>query len=204
MLAFESLGIRCDLGLTQRHYGVEPFGLLRFAYTPYDGLMAALEARFEDVGGAEMTFQHRDGELVGDVNRYGLSFHTFTYINELTKPGKQERFYRRWFAHLKDKLLAELAAGEKILVYGTAGRLSDDEITALFTALRRYGTSPLLCVRPAEAAHPDGWVETMMDGLYIGYVERFSAFEAGEQPCFDSWRTICEKTYRLVRDRQVR
>ncbi len=199
MLSFESIGERCDLGLTQRHYGVEPFGLLRFAYTPYQGLIAALDAGFDGVGGADIEFQHRDGELVADVNRYGLSFHTFTYQNELTKPGKHEGFYRRWFAHLRKKLIADLEAGEKILVYGSAVRLSDDEIARLFALFRRYGTSPLLCVRPADATHPEGSVEVREAGLYIGYVARFAAFEAGEQPSFESWRLVCETTYRLSR-----
>ena len=45
MLAFESLGERCDFGAVQRHYGVEPLGLLRFAFSPLDPLIAALADR---------------------------------------------------------------------------------------------------------------------------------------------------------------
>jgi hypothetical protein len=204
MLAFESLGELCDLGLAQRHYGVEPFGLLRFASTPYSGLIAALETRFEGVGEADTEFKHRNGELIADVNRYGLSFHTFTYENELTKSGKHERFYRRWLAHLRNKLVADLEAGEKIFAYGSAAGLLDGEIDKLFALLREYGPSSLLCVRQADATHCDGTVEVRRAGLYVGYLGRFAAFEAGEQPSFESWRTICENTYRMSRQLQKR
>lgn len=199
VLAFESLGERCDFGLVQRHFGTEPFGLLRLAFTPYRGLIAALETRFEGVGGPETEFTRRDGELVAEVKQLGLSFHTFTYENELKSPGTHERFYRRWLGHLRQKLIADLEAGEKILVYGNAVRLSDGEIDRLFAALRNYGPSALLCVRPADATHPDGTVETARVGLYIGYLNRFAAFESGEQPSFESWRRICEATYRVSR-----
>jgi len=199
MLSFESLGERCDLGLAQRHYGVEPFGLLRLAYTSYDGLIAALEARFDGIGGAKTEFERRDGELIAKVDRYGLSFHTFTYENELTRSGKHERFYRRWLAHLRAKLIADLEMGEKIFVYGNAVRLLDDQIGKLFTLIRGYGPSALLCVRPADVTHPDGMVEVLEPGLYVAYLGRFAAFEAGEQPSFEAWRRICETTYRMSR-----
>jgi tetratricopeptide (TPR) repeat protein len=203
MLAFESIGERCDLGLTQRHYGAEPFGLLRFAFMPHDGLISVLAADFDGVGGAELEFERRDGELIAKADRHGLVFHTFTYENELTKPGKHENFYRRWFAHLKDKLIADLRAGEKILVYGNGVGLLDGEIAQLSASLRRYGACPLLCVRPADATHPDGLVEVLESGLYVGYITRFADFEAGDQPAFESWRTVCETTYRLSRRPQA-
>ena len=64
MLSFESLGERCDFGAVQRKFGAEPLGLLRFAYSKYDALIAALEDRLAAIGGVEDT----GFELYNDEN----------------------------------------------------------------------------------------------------------------------------------------
>lgn len=196
MLSFESLGRRCDLGLVQRHFGVEPFGLLRLTFVPYDGLVAALQSRFEGIGGADTEFEIRDGELVAKVDRYGFAFHTFIGENELTPSGTHQRFYKRWLRHLTGQLIADLTAGSKFFVYASSEGVSEPEMLRLFELLRQYGPNRLLCVTPATDSHPDGEVERIAeDGLYAGYLERFAEFEAGEQPSFDSWRLICERVH---------
>src|ERR1700761_1738697 len=65
-LRFESLGGTghgCEFGLFQRHFGAEPLGLLRWADTPVDLLIKALESRFEGVGAPDNTilFAPEDG-----------------------------------------------------------------------------------------------------------------------------------------------
>jgi hypothetical protein len=193
MLAFESLGERCDFGLVQRHYGVEPFSLLRLTYVPYDGLVAALEARFEGIGDTDTEFECRDGELVAKVDRFGFVFHTFIGENELKSTETHQRFYRRWLRHLRNQLVSDLTSGHKFFVYGTADGMSELQMLRLFTLLRRYGPNRLLCVTPSTDRHPDGEVELISgSGLYRGYLGRFAEFTAGEQPSFDSWRLICE------------
>jgi tetratricopeptide (TPR) repeat protein len=80
MLAFESLGERCDFGAVQRKFGVEPLGLLRFAYTRYDPLLAALEDRFAAVGTeADTSFELFGEENIIYMKKYGVIFHTFVY-----------------------------------------------------------------------------------------------------------------------------
>jgi len=202
MLSFESLGEKCDFGAVQRHYGVEPLGLLRFSFSPFDPLLAALEDRFEAIGALEDTgFERFRDETILIMKKYGLFFHTFVYEGELPTPEKRDAFreqQRRRLAFLKRKLIADLEEPQKICVYSSDDRTTDDDAARLFAALRAYGPNSLLYVRPSDADHPVGTVETLQEGLYIGYFTRLTDFMAEEQPPFELWRQLCERTYRLV------
>jgi tetratricopeptide (TPR) repeat protein len=203
MLSFESLGERCDFGAVQRHFGVEPLGLLRFAFTKYDALIAALDDRFSAVGTAEDTaFQFYKDENIIFMKKYGLMFHTFVYEKELPTEQSREAFHgqqRRRLTFLRDKLIADLEDPQKIYIYSTNERASDAEATRLFAALRRYGPNSLLYVRPATEARPAGTVETLDDGLFVGHFNGLTDFVNGGQPLFELWRGLCEQTYRLSR-----
>ena len=201
MLRFESLGQRCDLGAVQRYYGAEPLDLLRFAGVPYDALIAALDARFEGLGTADDTaFAAYDGEYYITSRRYRINFHTCVYTHDLPAEADRRKFFqrqRRRLEFLRDKLVADLEASEKIFVYANYERLSDDEISRLHAAVKRYGARHLLCIRPAEIGHPDGTVEPRGDGLFVAYLGLFAYFHGGEAPPYASWRTIFEKTHQL-------
>ncbi|HVH80115.1 MAG TPA: hypothetical protein VM782_12040, partial [Stellaceae bacterium] len=203
MLAFESIGERCDFGAVQRHFGVEPLGLLRFAWTRFDSLIAALEDRFEAVGTVEDTeFALYGDETILRMKKYGLIFHTFIYRMDEEPPEKREAFYqqqRRRLLFLKDKLVADLQDPQKICVYSTNEWAADDHITRLASALRAYGPSSLLYVRPERDKRPSGFVEALEDGLYAGYFPGLAEFVRGGQPPFELWRQLCARTFRLSR-----
>ncbi len=203
MLSFESLGERCDFGAVQRYFGFEPLGLLRFAWSRLDGLVAALDDQLEAIGTAEDTgFSAYGDETILRMKKYDLIFHTFVEGVAKLTPEKQEIFYqqqRRRLLFLKDKLIRDLEEPEKILVYATADFASDEEMTRLFTALRAYGPNSLLFVRPEDPDRPAGTVEALGDGLYAGYFTGMTDFVAGGQPPLDVWRELCLKTYRHAR-----
>ena len=186
MLAFESIGERCDFGAVQRKYGVEPLGLLRFGASKYDALLAALADRFAAIGSVEDTgFELYNDEIILIMKKYGLVFHTFVDQNELATEEKRDRFrqqQRRRLSFLRDKLIADLEEPEKIYVYSSDERVSDADVSRLFGALRVYGPNTLLYLRPATKTHPEGTVEPMGDGLYVGYFDRLVDFVGGSQP----------------------
>jgi tetratricopeptide (TPR) repeat protein len=203
MLAFESLGERCDFGAVQRHFGVEPLGLLRFAWTRFDSLIAALNDRFDAVGTVDDTgFELYGEETILRMKKYELIFHTFIDRVAEQPPEKQEVFFqqqRRRLLFLKDKLIADLEEPRKICVYATNDYASDDHAARLFAALRAYGPNSLLVVRPARDNRPSGMVEQLEDGLYAGYFPGLNDFVAGNQPPLELWRELCARAYRLAR-----
>jgi tetratricopeptide (TPR) repeat protein len=208
MLAFESLGERCDFGAVQRHYGVEPLGLLRFAYSPFDALIAALEDRLAAVGTVEDTgFEKWQDETILIMKKYGLVFHTFVSDKNLATPEKRDAFreqQRRRLMFLKCKLVTDLEEPQKIYIYATGERTADEDAARLFAALRGYGPNSLLYVRPAAEPLRLGRVERLKDGLYAGYYPGLVDFLKEEQPPFELWRQLCERTYRLVQSRSRR
>jgi tetratricopeptide (TPR) repeat protein len=203
VLGFESIGERCDFGSVQRQFGVEPLGLLRFAFSPMESLLAGLKDRFEVVGTPEDTaFAHYADETILRMEKYNLVFHTFDYQISRESAERQEAFFqqqRRRLQFLKQKLIDDLEEQEKIWVYASGNFVSDDDAARLFAALRGYGPNSLLYVRPADASHPVGAVERLEDGFYAGYVPWMADFAAGGQPPFEIWRQICARTYRMAK-----
>jgi Flp pilus assembly protein TadD len=203
MLAFESIGERCDFGSVQRHFGADPLGLLRFAWSHLDPLVAALEDRFDVVGTVEDTaFELFRDETILRMKKYGLIFHTFVEGVAREPDDKREAFYqqqRRRLTFLKNKLIADLEEPQKICVYSTDDYVSDANATRLFRALRAYGPNSLLYVRPARAGRPAGTVEVLEDGLYAGYFSGLTDFLSGNQPPFELWQQLCLQTHRLAK-----
>jgi Flp pilus assembly protein TadD len=203
MLSFESLGERCDFGAVQRHYGVEPLGLLRFAWSKLDSLVAALDDRFAVIGTVDDTgFENYGDETILRMKKYDLIFHTFVEGVAEYPPDKREVFeqqQRRRLVFLKEKLIRDLEDRQKIWIYATNDFASDAEMTRLFTALRAYGPNSLLYVRPERGDRPAGTVELLEDGLYAGYFPGVNDFVGGGQPPFELWQRLCWQTHRLAK-----
>lgn len=208
MLSFESLGERCDFGAVQRHFGVEPLGLLRFAFTRFDPLIAGLEDRFAAVGTVEDTsFELYKDETILYMRKYGLVFHTFVYQSELGTPEERDTFRQqqlRRLLFLKNKLISDLEEPQKIYIYASDERAADADVLRLFKALRAYGPNTLLYVRPAGSGRRLGKVEPLQEGLFTSYYPGLTDFVAGNQPPMELWRQICERTYRLARTDRAR
>ncbi|HXC30174.1 MAG TPA: tetratricopeptide repeat protein [Stellaceae bacterium] len=208
MLKFESLGERCDFGAVQRHFGVEPLGLLRFAWTRLHCLLMALDDRFDAIGTVEDTgFEAYGDETVLRMRKYDLIFEPFrhTFVNEVKSEPVEKREVsheqqRRRLLFLKDKLVRDLENAEKIWVFATgdAAASADTDVAKLFSALHAYGANSLLYVRVERDGHPAGTVEALGGGLYAGYFPGPVDFVAGEQPPFELWRELCARTYQLI------
>src|SRR5258708_34310755 len=128
VMQFESLGgtgLGCEFGMFQREFGAEPLGLLRWADMPYDGVIFALENRFDGVGAPEHTeiFVNRENsrpEYCTRDRRGFMFMRAFVYEDEMPFERMSMRALRR-LAFLKEKLITDLEAGSKIFVY----RLTD-------------------------------------------------------------------------------
>ncbi len=184
-MRFESLGRNCQFGFLQREFGAEPLGLLRFGGMAACDLSRALDNDFAELMAADDAIlipQHQDYFL--EVPRAGFAIHT------LTEPADLGVFLiqmRRRLRYLARKLLGDLQAGEKIFVFKEYD-VTEEEISAVHTAVRRHGAGHLLFVRKPDENHPTGSVEFRADRVYVGYIEPGGAKDKGFR---DAWVKVC-------------
>jgi tetratricopeptide (TPR) repeat protein len=206
MMQFESLGGTghgCEFGIFQRSFGAEPLGLLRWADLDPGQLCAALETGLEGVGelGNTDIFVPPDSdppEYWTKDHRYHMAMRCFVLARDVSADKMADLVTKR-LRYLRNKLLDDLAAGQKILVYKNMKRnLTDAELGRLYTACRRYGENTLLYIRYESQAHPNGTVQYAWPGLLIGYIDHFSHSADTDEflgSATESLLAICRKAH---------
>lgn len=196
LLKFESLGENCEFGLVQRRFAAEPIGFLRWTYTSPATLIKLLEARFEGIGEIDTLDLTRAtwGEYFLKDRAYGVTFHT--YIHDC---GPDEAlFLKKQSARLvwmKKKLIEDLTAGEKTIVYKVHYPASEGTIARIHSLLKGYGNNKLLCVRVAQPGLAPGSIMVGRDGMMTGCISHVEPTENNAwNICFDEWLSICQLT----------
>jgi hypothetical protein len=199
MLRFESLGDNCEFGLVQSHYGVEPLGLMRWTRCTLASLLRALDQRFAALGepGRMVVHRFKDEYLVTDTS-YHFTYHPHVRIAEMTVAELLERERAR-VVFLRRKLLDDLAAAEKIVVFKENAYLPRASARRLFRRLRGFGANRMLYVVPTVDPARIGRVELLADGFVRGHIAGFGQYETLPDGIrFDTWAAICEATARRL------
>lgn len=196
MLQFENIGDNCEFGLVQRHFNVNPIGLLRFAGLgdPHR-LIRFLDddfGQFGEPGSLEVKIVGTEYFIVDRV--YGIAYHTFRdQLDASTAQVIRENEIKS--GYLKLKFREDLEDGEKILVYKRVVTQELHEIIAVHAALNRFGTvNKLLWVTQTDGRHAPGDVEWVGDKLLKGYVGTISLSNAHD---FDPeiWLCLCRNAF---------
>ena len=207
LMQFESLGGTghgCEFGIYQRDCGAEPLGLLRWTDMGHDLLIEALECDFEGVGTAEQTVifipeTNLRKQYWSRDRRFYMVSGTSVFIDEMPEEKLFPQLCRR-LTFLRQKMIGDLRAGEKIFVYKNMFRnLTDAELDRFHAAMRRYGDNTLLVIRYSEPSHPDGTVVWDRPGLLVGYIDHFTSSPTEEflgKP-YDSFRRITVAAHAL-------
>lgn len=200
MRSFSSLGDNCEFGVVQRWCGTEPIELLRWMSTPLNGLLAALENRFEGLGRPENLTVRVDPvsrEYVIEERKFGLEGHTFIHERQLAADYVIKQQATR-LSFLKDLLLQQLEDGDKIFVFKSNSPAALSDIDKLSQCLRRYGNNWLLWVTLADEHHLAGSVRLARPGLLIGCIDGFSPYnDVHSRISLDLWIRICRNAWRL-------
>ena len=203
--AFQSLGQHCGFGMAQRHYGTEPFGLLRFASLYPEGLVMGLRTRFKGVGDLDqLSFQtlNNSRELNGRHAVYLLDYHTFRMADEtdVADLAKKEAQRLNYLARL---FFEQLENDEKILLrvghFQTPG-----EALALHLLLRAYHPRARLLILdrpPDHARERAGRVIELRPGLYRGYFLTTIDPVFGPHPPAEEWLRLCATVVAYERGR---
>jgi hypothetical protein len=101
---------------------------------------------------------------------------------------------------LRDKLLADLADGEKLFVLKVAQTpLTEDDVDELDRAMGLYGDPVLLCACPADQAHPEGLVRIARPRVMVGYID----FSIDDRPHRRrAWVGLCQTACEMRSNRR--
>ena len=195
---FESLGSNCEFGLMQRHFGMERPGLLRWGHIQpeFQGLLNFLAQRGVGVG-EHVSLHTHETEYISRDEVYRLTFHTERYVGTIT-PEKLIETEKRRIQFMTASLFEMIEEGEVMFVF-KADTISDyPHIRLLRDVIHSIGPAPVLFVTLPRDPALAGKVESMGNGLYWGYLDRFSPPEAIPSYCsFDLWLEVCRKARRL-------
>ena len=195
---FESLGDNCEFGIAQRYAGIDPLGLFRLSSAPIADLTHAVETRFAHYGGSG-DIEVRvgaGGYLFCHSRRYGFAYHTGDTAPRTTPAAILDREVRR-VAYLKERLLADLAAGDKILVRKGPPGESEAAVRRLLAALRAIGPATLLRVCAEDGRVEPGRVVWCGEGLMQGTLPHFAPYAAATDADLASWLAVCGRAYAL-------
>lgn len=192
LLQFESLGDTCEFGMVQRKYGADPLGLLKWATTSPEQLVAALDARLAGVGEEQYTVvEALRGEYISRDKRYFMQSHTFTPSTaEALEPFTKRHLRRLQF--LRRKLIEDLQAASKIFVYIFDLGISEQNARLILNAARRYNDKvSMLFVNVTQDKRLLGRIQIVDRGLYMGLIDRYSTVDIN----YDAWVVLCRKAY---------
>jgi hypothetical protein len=174
VLAFESLGDNCELGILQRKVGVEPLGLLRFAGAPLRDLIRALNNRFAGIADPDrIRIEAENGEYMVKLAACNFTRHADVKIGEMA-PEDVHTQQCRVIGFLANKLIEDLENPSKILVFRQNEPLSAGDLVDLRIALSAYGPYTLLWVQEACTGHPPGSVGVVDERMMVGFVRRLA------------------------------
>jgi len=203
MRTFRSLGGYCEFGFVQRYCGVEPSGLLRFAYTPIDALVRGLLCRFEDFGvpGDLCIEETKTGAFYCRSNRYNIWWNTMQLVGSIAPKVLLEREYSRT-KYLSSVFFEELASGSNMLVRTESQGETDADFDRLAVALQSSGASPLLRVKATGANWKPEPVRRVGDNMFEGSIRQFAIQEAWAVD-LEPWISLCDAAYAARHDLPV-
>jgi len=194
----ESMGISCELGFVQRHCHANGLSLLRFAHSPIEGLLAALETEFSAFTEPDRLLLKvaPSGEWMCVIRDYWFEFHT-TKFAAVAAEDEVRAYMVAQLGLLTRVFMETLRDGEKIFVYRPrTPRAAGARALALRDAMHRFGRPVLLWLDVAR--HPDqiGTVEwTEKGSLMTGYIDRYA--DPAPTLSFDIWLRVIKAAVQL-------
>jgi hypothetical protein len=202
MMQFESLGMNCEFGLLQRHYGANPHSLLRFVGIEIQDLLLGLDKSFEDIDNPAQLRAYTDGSdsqrWISFSAMYNLHRHSYQAVAEMDEAAFLAA-ERRKLARERERFQEVLATGERLFVYQRNEFLQPAHVMPILNMLRSHGPNALLFVTPNYGA-PSGSVDLLAPDLYRGNIDRLAPQANAIDSNVPAWTSICANAYRLWRE----
>jgi hypothetical protein len=194
------MGVGCEFGLVQRHYGAEPLSLLRWGGLPHSALVEGIKSGFEEVDAIEgfqlaTAWAGKDVEYVLQIGRYCLEIHTFLYPSEISEEKFQKQMHRR-LKFLRQIFLDDLKSARHLFVRKQPNPApSNIEIEELRVAMSNHGDNTVLYVFEEDQTHRCGTVEVHKPGVIFGYIDHFK--DANHPLNTEAWIEVCTRAWEI-------
>lgn len=146
MHRFCSIGANCEFGIFQGSLGCHPIDLLKNAYTPLESLIELLNAdlyALADPAHIRLNVETNEGHFMAFNQRFGMRWHGWAKPDGSGVTEMIEAEARR-MRRLVEKMLDDIAVGERIFVRRAAVEERIEDVYALQTAMARHGANPIL------------------------------------------------------------
>jgi hypothetical protein len=209
LAAFESIGDNCEFGFVQKINGLDEGSLLKWArILNVNALIKLFRNNFMNFYLFENLVPIFD-DMVED-KEYGIRFHSDMHSCEFEQKRRwlesNEGLRREVFnaeyekrIYLVQKLIAAIAADEKIFVFKMNESVLLQEIQLLHDALCCFGRCHLLYVERAPDGTSLGEICQISKGLWRAYIPRFAPYWPVTDYLPGAWERICEEAFTKIR-----
>jgi hypothetical protein len=171
---YEGLGNGCELGLLQQAIAEDRSGLLRFSAIRQRELVEGLFAAFHGVARRdrlmfEVRRQEDDTWRLIEGGGYELSSAT-PHDRSMPPPRQALDVLARRLPRLADKLMEDVAAGDRIFLMRFSEAGGEEAARAVLAALRHHGDAEMVWL-VIDETRQTGSVERLESGLIRGYVD---------------------------------
>jgi hypothetical protein len=146
MQRFCSIGADCEFGLAQAKFACHPNDLLKNTLSPVSSLIELLNNdiyALADPAHIRIEVETVEGHFMAYNERFKMRWHGWAKPDGSDQARMVEVEARR-VRRLADKLIEDIASGERIFVRKAAPGESLEDAHALHSALSRHGTNPSL------------------------------------------------------------
>ncbi len=203
-LLFESAGDNCEFGFVQNKFGVDPGGLLRWAVTPFRGLLGLLDNDLREIESLDDLLPLTD-DMVRNT-RYGIYFHSVLRSSEadgvrsfIADPEERARLYsdeRGKRVYLAGKFRERLACEDVIFVMKQDQAFADVDIDDGERCFSKHGCAKLLFVSKDEGRPAS--VSKVSSTSASAQIPRLAPYYAAADVDLESWTHIMEQAASLL------
>lgn len=183
-------GFGCEFGFFQRSAAHQSVGLLKWASINPDDLIRGLTAGFEGIEDPVNLTTIEAGDEWGVIQAvYKIKLDHTGWKRASTSADAARTKIAKTLGRMRDKLLEDLAMGEKVFIYRTYDQpMSDATKATLASCVASYGRSVVCCVSIGD---PPFTAVRRSNSLIEATIDRFAPVNNSLVFNNDGWEAVC-------------
>lgn len=191
----------CEFGFFQRHSGIEPINLLRWASVAPECLCLALETNFDEFDDIKnIILRENTSPYWGIVQTHFNVYSDHSGFDKATIPYEEAiKKVAVNFKFLKRLLIEDLISGNKIFVYRCYDHIiSDTLLNRMQFAMKNYGDSQLLYVAKTIDIELMFKVERRSPNILFGWIDHFAPKDGKLEYNDHGWEKVCRSALKEI------